>query len=449
MQKALALKLFSIVVLMFLLLVPLRLIEGLISTREHRQDEVERTIAASSAHAQTVTTPFLVIRYIEQVTSEAWDEPLKRYRTITTPHSRTAVFTPTEAKLEVNTATEQRYKGLYKTQVLKSEGRWRLQFDVPAGLGTGLKREVMAQQEAWLVLGLSDARGIIGAPDVKWNGESRQVKSGTEFAALAHGLRAELGSWPDQEAQSVEASVSLNWLGTGALSFAPLGQRTHVALRSAWPHPNFLGSFLPIEKTISETGFSSTWDVTHYASQNDRLLKTANPSLESFGVRFIEPVNIYLLAERAVKYGLLFVALTFAAFFLIEVLKGATLHPLQYGLVGLALATFFLLIVSLSEHLAFGLAYLAASLACVGLMTYYISHVLKSRARGLGFGALFGLLYVALYGLLLSEDNALVLGSILLFAALAAVMVLTRKVDWYRLGTSEAAIPPPSESAAE
>ena len=145
-------------------------------------------------------------------------------------------------------------------------------------------------------------------------------------------------------------------------------------------------------------------------------------------------MNIYLQAERAVKYGVLFVALTFAAFFLIEILKGVAVHPLQYGLVGLALATFFLLIVSLSEHLAFGQAYLAASLACVGLMTFYISHVLKSRARGLGFGALFGLLYLALYGLLLSEDNALVLGSLLLFAALATVMVLTRKVDWYRLG---------------
>jgi inner membrane protein len=436
MQKSLAIKLFSVAVLILLLLVPLKLIEGLISVRQHRQVEVENTIAASAAHAQTATTPFLVIRYIEHVSTESWDEPLKRYRTIVTPHTRIAVFTPTEAKLELTTDTEARYKGLYKAQVLKSEGRWRLRFDVPAMLGTGLRREVIEQQDAWLAIGISDPRGIIGAPEVKWNGADRAVLPGTEVAGLVHGLHASVGAWPDQNAQSVEASVKLNWIGTGTLNFAPLGQRTQVTLQSAWPHPNFLGSFLPIDKSISDAGFRATWDVTHYASQNDRLLKTSNPTLESFGVRFIEPVNIYLQAERAVKYGLLFVVLTFAAFFLIEVLKGVSVHPLQYGLVGLALATFFLLIVSLSEHLAFGLAYLAASLACVGLMTYYISHVLRSRVRGLGFGALFGLLYLALYGLLLSEDNALVLGSLLLFAALATVMVLTRKVDWYRLGES-------------
>lgn len=444
MQKSLAIKLLSVTVLIFLLLLPLKLIEGLISARQHRQAEVEQTIAASAAHAQTATTPFLVIRYIEHVTTESWDEPLKRYRTVVTPHPRLAVFTPTEAKLDVTTDTEARYKGLYKAQVLKSEGRWRLRFDVPAMLGTSLKREAMEQQEAWIAIGLSDARGIIGAPEVKWRGVERPVRPGTEVPGLVHGLHAPLGAWPDQTAQSVEASVKLNWIGTSTLNFAPLGQRTQVTLQSPWPHPNFLGSFLPVDKSIGDAGFRATWDVTHYASQNDRLLKTSSPTLESFGVRFIEPVNIYLQGERAVKYGLLFVVLTFAAFFLIEVLKSVSVHPLQYGLVGLALATFFLLIVSLSEHLAFGLAYLAASIACVGLMTYYISHVLKSRARGLGFGALFGLLYVALYGLLLSEDNALVLGSLLLFAALAAVMVLTRKVDWYRLG--EAAKPLPAEN---
>ncbi len=447
MQKSLAIKLFSIVTLTLLLLAPLTLIEGLISARQHRQMEVEKTIAASAAHAQTVTTPFLVIRYIEHVSTESWDEPLKRYRTIVTPHSRIAVFTPTEAKLEATTDTEARYKGLYKAQVLKSEGRWRLRFDVPAMLGTGLKREALEQQDAWLAIGLTDARGIIGSPAVSWNGDTRPVQPGTEFVGLAQGLHAPLGKWPDHKAQSVAASVKLNWIGTGAVNFAPLGQRTQVTLQSPWPHPNFLGSFLPVDRTISDQGFRATWDVTHYASQNDRLLKTSNPGLEAFGVRFIEPVNIYLQAERAVKYGALFVALTFAAFFLIEVLKGVAVHPLQYGLVGLALATFFLLIVSLSEHLAFGRAYLAASLACVGLMTYYISHVLRSRARGLGFGALFGLLYLALYGLLLSEDNALVLGSLLLFAALATVMVLTRKVDWYRLGQPTNTPPAAGESS--
>jgi inner membrane protein len=151
-------------------------------------------------------------------------------------------------------------------------------------------------------------------------------------------------------------------------------------------------------------------------------------------VAFVEPVNIYSQADRASKYGLLFVALTFAAFFVFEILKRLPIHPVQYALVGLALALFFLLLLGLSEHLDFALAYLGASAACIGLLSYYLGHVLRDRWRGLAFGSGLILLYGALYGLLISENNALVLGSLLLFAVLAALMVATRKVDWYQIG---------------
>jgi inner membrane protein len=162
-------------------------------------------------------------------------------------------------------------------------------------------------------------------------------------------------------------------------------------------------------------------------------------ALEAFDVSFIEPVNIYQKAERAVKYGALFVALTFAAFFLFETLKDLRIHPLQYGLVGFARAVFFLLLVSLSEHIMFLHAYLIASAACVLLIGYYLVHVLGSWRRGVAFGLKLTLLYGALYGLLLSEDNALMLGSLLLFAALAVFMVLTRGIDWYQLGAKPVA----------
>jgi len=253
--------------------------------------------------------------------------------------------------------------------------------------------------------------------------------------------------------------IDVELLGTGALAFAPIGQETAVSLASPWPHPNFLGDFLPRDRAISADGFTAKWAVTRFATANNTLLRNDSAvamflrehaqgaqhasqggrGFDTFGVKFIEPVNVYLQAERAVKYGILFVALTFAAFFLLEILKSLRIHALQYGLVGLALAVFFLLTISLSEHIAFGWAYLSASVACVGLLAFYIGHVLKSAARGAAFGGLFALLYAVLYGLLLSEDNALVLGSLLLFVALAAVMILTRKVDWYHLGSSDPA----------
>ena len=167
--------------------------------------------------------------------------------------------------------------------------------------------------------------------------------------------------------------------------------------------------------------------------------------IDRVGLSLVEPVNLYSKVDRASKYGLLFVLLTFVGFFMFETIRQLPIHPIQYALVGLALAIFFLLLLSLSEHIAFGWAYLIAALACIGLIGHYVGHVLRSHARGLGFAAMLGLLYAALYGLLMSEDNALVLGAGLLFVVLAAIMVATRKVDWYqvaaRVGTAPARTP--------
>jgi inner membrane protein len=157
-------------------------------------------------------------------------------------------------------------------------------------------------------------------------------------------------------------------------------------------------------------------------------------------VAFIDPVNVYLMAERAVKYGILFVALTFAAFFLTEILMRRSIHPLQYLLVGLALAVFFLLLIALSEHIRFTLAYATSGAACVALIWTYLAGALGSRSAGAAFAGGIGLLYAVLYGVLQSEDNALLMGSLLLFAALAAVMLATRHLDWYRIGAPAAAV---------
>jgi inner membrane protein len=150
-------------------------------------------------------------------------------------------------------------------------------------------------------------------------------------------------------------------------------------------------------------------------------------------VGFIDPINPYVLSDRAVKYGLLFVALTFIAVGLIEVLSGRRVHPVQYLLVGLALSLFFLLLLSLSEHLAFEVAYAAASCACAALLAVYASAMLGRSLHGLAFGAGIALLYGLLYTLLQMEQNALVIGSVMLFAGLATVMLLTRRIDWYAL----------------
>ena len=240
--------------------------------------------------------------------------------------------------------------------------------------------------------------------------------------------------------------------GTESLALAPLGRHNRVVLESSWPHPQFNGDFLPRSRRVDARGFHAEWEVSSLASnaqaqylggmtspsprRSDATGDSAAAGLEAIGLSLVDPVNVYSQADRASKYGVLFVVLTFGGFFLFELIKRLPIHPIQYGLVGLALAIFFLLLVSLSEHVAFGVAYLVASGACIGLLGFYLSHVLRSRARGLGFAAMLAMLYAALYGLLVSEDNALVLGAGLLFVILAVAMVVTRKIDWYALGTA-------------
>jgi inner membrane protein len=238
-------------------------------------------------------------------------------------------------------------------------------------------------------------------------------------------------------------TLSLKLRGTTQLKFFPLADTLKMGLTSNWPHPGFDGRFLPTpgeSQHIGADGFSANWEVSSLATNAPAKLLQAssNPNsclnagcLDSFEVRLVNPANIYQQSDRALKYGFLFIVITFAAFFLFEMLKRLAIHPAQYTLVGLAQAMFFLLLLSLSEHIAFTAAYMIAAAACVILVGYYLGHVMQGAWRGTGFAALLGACYAALYGLLVSEDNALLMGSLLLFALLAVAMIVTRKFDWY------------------
>jgi inner membrane protein len=263
----------------------------------------------------------------------------------------------------------------------------------------------------------------------------------------------------------LDASLEIGLGGTEVLAFVPLARSNVFGLESNWPHPRFGGNFLPGQRQVSGKGFTAQWEVSSLATNaqaqflagrtvpsfdeatsmpgygSDHALGLTSGDIDAVAISLVDPVNIYSMADRATKYGLLFVILTFVGFFMFELIRELRIHPIQYGLVGLSLAIFFLLLVSLSEHIAFLWAYLVASAACIGLLAFYLSSVLRSTGRGLGFAAMLATLYAALYGLLVSEDNALVLGAGLLFVILAAIMVVTRKVDWYQLGARRTSAP--------
>ena len=436
MNKNLIIRLLTIGLLMVILLVPIGLIRSVVADRSQLQANVEQTIAETSAGAQRVAGPILVVPYVErELVITTNEKGLEKRTWIDNP--RQAVFVPTRSNITANVNVEEKYKGLYKTLVFQTVSQMNARFEVPINLGLTAEPSHITIGKPYLSIGLSDVRGISSTPEISLNGRALTPLNGTNWLRLGDGFHADADSFDSKIAAQFELVVKLNFTGTRSLSIAPIGKTTTVKIASPWPHPNFSGRFSPQSRAISASGFAAQWEVSQLASRNTDFIESpakADSVLESFDVTFIEPVNIYLQAERAVKYGVVFVALTFAAFFVFETLKNLRIHPLQYGLVGLALALFFLLLVSLSEHVKFLYAYLAASIACVTLIAYYLRYVLGSWRRGFWFGAKLTIQYAVLYGLLLSEDNALMLGSMLLFVVLAAIMFVTRHIDWYRLG---------------
>jgi inner membrane protein len=279
-------------------------------------------------------------------------------------------------------------------------------------------------------------------PVAKLGENALSFAQGSRLAALGQGIHAPL----DVATSSLKTpatlpfSIAMSLGGTERLGFVPLGDQNSLALTSPWPHPQFGGQFLPRSREISDSGFSAKWAINALATQAQAQLQSSEKQgIDTINVALIDPVNVYLQAERAIKYGILFIGLTFAAFFFFETVKALPVHPIQYGLVGLALVMFFLLLVALSEHLTFYISYLIACGCCISTITIYLIAVMKSRARGLGFGAGLVALYAALYGLLISEQNALVLGALMLFLIVAGIMIGTRHVNWFAIAGSPAA----------
>jgi len=405
------------------------MIYGVISERKGHRNEVVTEVARSAAGAQTVRGPALVIRYVERVDGapDAAGRPTSRLV------RDQVVLQPESLEVRARANVMPRTRGIYQAQVFQSQQDLSGSFVVPSRLGLAETHHLERVESAALVLGVSDARGLKGEPQIEWNGAAAEFEPGSGVPWLSQGISAPVPLPDPDKPATLKFRVAFELQGTERLAFVPFGARTRVQLESDWPHPSFDGSALPDERSIAAQGFSAAWRVSEFATGVRGAEQAA--SAADFGVRFIQPVDIYTQSERAVKYGLLFVILTFVAFLLFEALKGLAVHPVQYGLAGAAVALFFLLLISLSEHLPFVAAYVIASAACVGLLAYYASFVLHSVGRGAGFGLLLAALYGLLYVLLRAEDYALLLGSVLLFGLLAAVMILTRRLDWAKVGT--------------
>lgn len=458
MKNSLWSKALAIAVVATLLAILLARIGFLVDERRGRQLEAIHSVQQSQAGAQAALGPWLHRACVEEWDVEVGEGKDRRLQT----ERRDFTLQLAAQRLDVKSfaSAESRYRGLFKVNGflgrLDLEAHWpTLQPLEPAASVRGSR---LACGPATLMLALSDTRGVQRA-ELKLDGQPQAVSAGTEHPAYPRGLHAALAGRALTE--PLRAQLSLDLRGTGRLELVPAAAQTEWTLRSDWPHPSFGGRFLPVQREVGEEGFGATWRVSELASSAARDVAQGmklcsgdaavaapagddelgaprdNPNcLDTLAVSFIDPVNPYVLSDRAVKYGLLFVALTFVAVALTEVLarpRVRRVHPVQYALVGLALSLFFMLLLALSEHLRFELAYLAASLACAGVLGIYGSHMLGGWRAGAAFGTALAGLHGLLYVLLTREQTALVVGTVGLFVLVATVMMLTRRIDWYRL----------------
>jgi inner membrane protein len=436
----------SLCAITLLLLIALARIGYLVDERRGYQQEAAASVRQSLADPQTLAGPFVARRCTEEwdVVSEKNGEKTSRIER--RAFTRTAV--PKRLAIDGTAAMEPRYRGLFKVNTYGS----RLVIDASwdaASLAVARTREGvrLACDAPTLTLAMTDARGIRSA-QLQVASQPRALLAGANHPAYARGFHAELASeWraAEQMLAPLALRLTLDLVGTSELAFVPAGAETEVKLKANWPHPSFAGRFLPAERRVDRDGFEAAWRVSGLATDAAQGLAAGAPlcgageatqgarCLDTLSVAFIDPINIYVLSDRAIKYGLLFIVMTLAAVAMIEVIARRPVHPVQYLFVGAALTLFFLLLLSLSEHLPFGQAYAAAAAACALLLAHYATPMLGHWRRGLGFGCGIAAVFGAMYLLLQMEQTALVVGSLMLFATLAALMVLTRKLDWHAL----------------
>jgi len=350
----------------------------------------------------------------------------------------TTFVLPDAVHADVAMTVDKRRYGIYEAPVFASTVQLQGHFspeDIAQSRQAG--GDVWADGKAELRLVVGDLRGLQEVTELQINGRPQRFESSA--ATLG-------GSWStivvplDLEAlgdQPIDFSVKLRLAGTQSLQLLPLARTTDVTMRAPWPDPSFIGAALPLERSVNGDGFSARWHLLDLNRKFGQSWRTNDPRVDiavhdaSFGVALYQPVDVYQRNVRAGKYGLLFITMTFVAFFLFEVLKRLRVHPVQYLLVGAALTSFYVLLLALSEQIGFGLAYAMASASVVSIIGGYAAAVLGARRAGLLLGGALALVYAMLYVVLAAEAYALLIGAIVLVLTVALLMYLTRRIDWY------------------
>ena len=425
-RNSVTVKLVSMGLLILLLLIPAFMIQSLIQERELMRQQAIDEVSGKWGRAQTVAGPILMVPYDDYRTSD--DNRLIRT-------TRYAYFLPETLEIEGGVQPETRYRGIYEVVVYNAALAFSGRFPQPDFSAFDIEPERVRWDEAAVVVGITDLRGINEAVELAWADVRRDFDPGTETRDVVEegiSVRVPLAS---QGAEGYTFAFDLDLNGSEAVNFVPLGKETSVRLESAWSHPSFDGAFLPDERAV-DSGFTARWRVLHLNRNYPQQWRGSGTDVypSAFGVELLLPVDQYRKSMRAAKYAVLIIALTFLVFFFAEIRNRRRVHPFQYILVGLALCLFYALLLSLSEQIGFNAAYALAALATLGLVSLYTRSIFETPRLTLVAGLVLLVLYGFVFVLLQLQDYALLVGSIGLFVALALTMYLSRNIDWYAAG---------------
>jgi len=466
-------KLGLVIAVAFLLSFPLFAVWLIVYDRQSQSEFAQQTIAEGWAGPQTIAGPLLVIPYRVTNTVTVTENNRQVTRSNVAKHELT--LAPEIADVAADVRPERRTRSIYEAVVYEAAVRGRARFALPQDLARlGVDPESLDLARAELRFGLSDPRGLGANPRVVAAGQALRLQPGRGTAASGG---SGFFGWIDAATlreRPIEIEFAFDFRGNRSLALAPQAGETRWRLRSPWPHPSFQGGFLPAERRVGGEGFEASYRLGNLAL--GQSLVTTRPGSGSgaqpapppppegsgerspyFGaggspaaapgtaqVSLVQPVDLYSQVDRATKYGFLFIGFTFLAFWLFDVIGGVRVSAVEYLLVGASLILFFVLLLAFAEVIGFTPAYLVAAAAITGLNTFYSAAVLRSWRRAAFIGVLLAALYAVLYVLLSLEAYSLLIGSVMLFAALAAVMYLTRNIEW----GAQAAVPAPPPAPA-
>ena len=420
-----------------LLSLPLMMVRELINERADYRSEVVDAIEQSTSGSQKLAGPLIAIPVTETLTR------MENQKEVNYQRSWVYYWLPESLAVTGKQTVESRRVGIYSGQVWHNALQIKASFD-PLRLAALRKTNIVLGPPR-LVVSVGDARGIgaIHAPEV--NGNVLSVEPGLGISGDGAGINMPMPALAEDN-KPLEIAFSLDLNGTGEFSLVPIGRNSELQLTSNWPHPGFLGSFLPTQREVSAAGYRAHWQSSWFANDMGSYFKDDMEipwsRLPAFSADVMSLADQYQLTDRATKYAILLIGLTFMAFFVFESLTRRPLHPMQYLLVGLSLVLFYLVLLALSEHIGFTAAWLAASLSGAVMNGIYLQAVLRGWRNSLLFVAALLLLDGVMWFLLHSEDSALLLGTGVLALALSVLMFLTRRVDWYALSLPKGTVPP-------